>query len=293
MPRPVLSAVCAVTACFVLSGSPCRAQTYTADQFKIESWIGKTVRMDGWETETETRIWLGEGPVSTPWSGTRSLRILPANEVIDGHPTNAAMVMGDEPPGPPNYEQEPAVLSAAEGWINFGSHPAYTGNREHFTNGITMVPPTMTVGDSFLDARCTTWEGQWDGGQAWTGTCTRTITIAGIEPVTLPTGVCDALRIDYVDDRTKNGLGGDHWATEHWETSFWLLEGVGPVKMTESELKRHYDTFYDNGNSPMSEYTSQSESLFTIVPEPATLGLFAVCSVALIGRRRRRRSRTH
>ena len=103
----------------------------------------------------------------------------------------------------------------------------------------------------------------------------------------LPTGSVEALRINAVADRTKTGLSGDHWATEHWEESIWLVEDVGPVKLVMSEEKYHYDMSFDDGNSAMSAYTSYEETFFTVVPEPATMGLLTLGGLAVLRRRRK------
>jgi hypothetical protein len=265
----------------------CHAQTYTAAQFGIDAnLIGKTMRLDGNETTTEKRFWLGGDPLVTTWSGTRYLRFVPASAVIDGYATNARMMANEPGSGFVNPEGTPFILSAADGWINFGDHPSCTGEREHFINGYTMVPATMTIGVSFADTRCTSWEGHWEGDQDWTGAIESNITIVGIESVTLPTGVYDALRIDKVSDHTKNGVLGTHWTIEHWDTSLWLVEGMGIVKMTESSHDRHYDTAYDNGNSLLYESAGQGEYTITLVPEPATIGLLVLGAAALIGLRR-------
>ncbi len=288
MPKIPVSHRVAMLLLVLCSGATGFAQTYTADQFNIGSAIGLTMHFDGSWTETEYEYWVGPDPIYDNGLTVGDVVITSANEIIDGHVTNALILFPSDVPGPPDYGGSPAIFSDTEGFINFGDHPNKTGEREHFINGITWIPGSMTIGDSFADTRSTAWEGHWDGEQDWTGTLSRTISIIGFEQINHATyGPINALRINSVDNRTKNGNDGQHWATENWQSSFWLAEGMGLIRFQQTELKQHFYSTFDSGNSPIGATEYEEIVDITYSPEPTSIAMLSLGTMALLRGRRR------
>jgi len=279
----------ASVACAVFAGAAAGG-SYTAADFDLESMIGCTYRVISESTGSEINYPVSPNPVASSSSGVGEVRFAMVNQTIDGFPANVRL----QPTGAAAESAVYMYIDNAVGIIDFGNKLGPTGNLEHFTNGRTFIPGVLDMGAVLPDPRTNTWEGRWDTGEQWTGAYNATLTVVGKESITHPSGIFDALRLDFEDSRTKVGLSGNQWATEDHTGSMWLVEGMGLVRWSGQEHKVIYNAAWDGGQSPV--YESWSDETLTyvkvvrdpsVVPSPTAFVAGAALLAGLTLRRRR------
>ncbi len=102
---------------------------------------------------------------------------------------------------------------------------------EIYTEPITNAPVEMSIGQTHQDFA--EYIGYWNDIQDWTGNETTTLTLLGVETITVPAGTFEALKFTYTnywfDD--EGGWYGTDSAVN------WLAEGIGIIKEIGNETE--------------------------------------------------------
>jgi len=150
---------------------------------------------------------------------------------------------------------------------------------EEYDPSLIMVPDTMHDGMEFSGT--VAFSGQWEVGEEWAGSCTRNGQVVGLEQVTVPAGTFETLHLMMNDQSVTEDSSRRYEESGVWE--FWLVEGIGPVKMYHSSSMEEYTLAGGLIDSHSTWSTMQA------VPEPSSLGmaLIGVPLATLVALRRR------